>query len=320
MNMKKLCCSVILVTALVLPQSVFAWNATGHRLVASIAWDNLSETARKNIVNLMLQAPKGDCLQELFKSSGNDDREFFVAAATWPDILRGGKGVPKQCTDLHQPAWHFRDLFWSGFSGDTLNPPKDSNRPPDKPNAVEQLKAFQLMVLKQGNDGQRAMDVAWILHLVGDIHQPLHTSGRVTTLPAEKTGDRGGNTFAVGAPIKLENGKTMTPSLHGFWDGIIDSSEKRGDQEDLSSYIKRLTTKIEADFPKSHFSDLEPAQFDKWATESLRKAQANAYPRTLKRGQAPNAQYKANAFKIAEESIAEGGYRLADLLETLFGH
>ena len=101
--MKKLCCAVILATALVLPQSAFAWNATGHRLVASIAWDNLSETARKNIVNLMLKAPNGDCLRELFKSSGSDDREFFVAAATWPDILRGGKGVQSSALTFMSP-------------------------------------------------------------------------------------------------------------------------------------------------------------------------------------------------------------------------
>ena len=318
--MRKLYCSVILVIVLVLPQSVFAWNSTGHRLVASIAWDNLSDTARKNIVNLMLKAPKGDCLRELFKTSGSDDREFFVAAATWPDILRGGKGVPAQCTKLHQPKWHFEDRFWSGFSGDTQNPPTDLNRPVDKPNAVMQLEKFRSFVVGNGDAGQRAMDVSWILHLVGDIHQPLHTSGRVTTLKAELQGDRGGNTFAVGAPIKLKSGQTITPSLHGFWDDIVDNTEKRGNQESLSSYIKRLTTKFEADFPKSHFSNLEPAQFDNWSLESLKKAQQNAYPKTLKRGQAPSAQYKSNTFKIAEESIAEAGYRLADLLETLFGH
>jgi hypothetical protein len=312
--MKKSYCAAILVITLVLPQSVLAWNGTGHRLVASIAWDNLSDTARKNVVQLMLKAPKGNCLRELFKSS-DGEREFFVTAATWPDIIRSGP-----CSSLHRPAWHFKDRFWSGNSGDDKQPPKDLKRPLAKVNAVERLENFRSFVVKKGNDGERARDVAWILHLVGDLHQPLHTSARVTTLKSEQDGDVGGNTFAVGAPIKLKSGKTITPSLHGYWDEIVDSTEKKGTQEDLSSYIKRLTAKFQADFPKSHFSTLEPSQFDKWALESLRKAQKNAYPRTLKRGQAPNAQYKSNTFKIAEESIAEAGYRLADLLETLFGH
>lgn len=318
--MKKIFGTLILVFALVLPQSVLAWNGTGHRLVASIAWDNLSETARKNIVTLLKQAPKGDCLRELFASNGSDDREFFVVAATWPDIIRGGEGIPQQCTNLHQPAWHFKDRFWSGTSGDSHHPPTDLNRPLAHINAVERLEKFQPFVNGTGGAGKRAMDVAWILHLVGDIHQPLHTSGRVTTLATEQNGDQGGNTFFVGPTRILDNGKKSTPTLHSYWDGIVDRAEPRGSSEDFKSYIKRLTTKFQSDFPKSHFSDLEPGQFDKWAIESLKRAQQNAYPTSLTRGQLPNSTYQANTFKIAEESIAEAGYRLADLLETLFGH
>ena len=71
----------------------------------------------------------------------------------------------------------------------------------------------------------------------------------------------------------------------------------------MSGYIKRLT-----------------AQFDKWSLKSLKLAQQNAYPKTLKRGQLPDATYQGNTFKVAKESIAEAGYRLADLLEALFGH
>jgi S1/P1 Nuclease len=314
--MKKLCCVLMLVAVLVLPQPVLAWNGTGHRLVASIAWDNLSDTTRKKIVNLMRQAPKGNCLRELFNAN-DGEREFFVAAATWPDILRGGKGIPKQCTDLHKPEWHFKDRFWSGVSGDSQNPPKDLNRPLAKINAVERLEKFRSFVNGNGKVGDRAMGVAWMIHLVGDIHQPLHTSGRVTA--TEQNGDVGGNTFFVG-PAKIVDGKNLTPKLHGYWDNIVDSADPRLPDEKFNEYIARLTTKFQADFPKSHFQNLEPGQFDNWAIESLRNAQRSAYPKTLKRGQVPNSQYKASTFKVAEESIAEAGYRLADLLESIFGH
>lgn len=49
------------------------------------------------------------------------------------------------------------------------------------------------------------------------------------------------------------------------------------------------------------FNNLKPAQFDRWAIESLKLAQQNAYPKMLKRGQLPNGQYQANTFRIAEE-------------------
>ena len=312
--MKKLIATVILMIALVLPQTAFGWNATGHKLVASIAWDNLSEQARSNIVNLLSQAPKGDCLRELFASSGGSladrQREFFVLAATWPDIIRGGKDVPKKCTQLHRPEWHFKDRFWSGFSGDTVNPPKDLNRPLAKINAVERLDKFRPFVAGSGNAGTRAEDLAWILHLVGDIHQPLHTSGRVTS--TEQNGDVGGNSF------KLGSGKKPL-QLHSYWDNIVDRHDPRGKNEDPASYVQRLTRDVQNAFPKSHFGNLEPGQFDKWALESLEKAQQNAYPRGLKRGQLPNGAYETKTFNLAEESIALAGYRLADLLETLFG-
>ena len=312
--MKKLCCVLILVAVLALPQPVLAWNGTGHRLVASIAWDNLSDTARKNIVTLMLKAPKGNCLRELFKSS-DGEREFFVAAATWPDIVRGDN-VPAQCKAQDKPEWHFKDRFWSGVSGDNQTPPKDLSRPLAKINAVERLEMFRQFVNGNGNIGDRAMRVSWILHLVGDIHQPLHTSGHVTM--TEQDGDVGGNTFLVG-PITLAGGKKIT-KLHAYWDNIIDLAEPKGAHEEFPAYIKRLTAEYQADFPKSQFTNLESAQFDKWALESLQKAKQNAYPKLLKRGQVPNSTYQSNTFRVAKQSIAEAGYRLADLLESIFGH
>jgi hypothetical protein len=56
-------------------------------------------------------------------------------------------------------------------------------------------------------------------------------------------------------------------------DNIVDRSGPCGQEEDLSNYTKRLTAKFQADFPRSHFSDLEPGQFDKWSLESLKLAQ-----------------------------------------------
>lgn len=313
--MKKLISILILATSMLLPQTALAWNSTGHELVASIAWDNLSEPARGKIVSLLLQAPKGACLRELFTTNGPDEdarkREFFILAATWPDIVRPKKNDTRPCTSFHRREWHFVDHFWSGFSGDTTNPPTNLSVPPIADiNAVERLNNFRAFVVSNNSPADRAIDLAWILHLVGDIHQPLHTSGRVTT--TEKDGDGGGNAF------KLEPGQDPL-SLHSYWDGIVDRVQPRKSSETFPVYIKRLSGKFESDFPKSHFSQLQPGKFDKWAGESLERAKNNAYPKSLHRKQMPSATYRAATFTIAEESIAEAGYRLANLLETLFG-
>ena len=312
--MKKLISILTLTIALLLPQTAFGWNATGHELVASIAWDNLSPTARGRIIDLLLKAPDGACLKEMFQATGpNEDerkREFFVEAATWSDVVRPkNKDDHRPCTSFHRRDWHFVDHFWKGVSGSATNPPTDLSTPPmAATNAVERLLNFRPVVVSNNAPADRAIDLAWILHLVGDIHQPLHTSGRVTA--TETSGDAGGNTFALGPKL----------NLHSYWDGIVDRAKPRHTpNETFPSYIKRLTSTFEADFPKSHFSNLQPGQFDAWAKESFQKAKNNAYPKSLKRDQMPSAAYQSKTFGIAEESIAEGGYRLENLLETLFG-
>ncbi|HXI25216.1 MAG TPA: S1/P1 nuclease, partial [Pyrinomonadaceae bacterium] len=237
-------------------------------------------------------------------------REFFLAAATWPDVVRPkDRNDPRPCTSYHRRDWHFVDHYWKGVSGDPTNPPTDLSTPPmAEINAVGQLVIFRPFVVSNNAASDRAIDLAWILHLVGDIHQPLHTSGRVTA--TETGGDAGGNFFTLGPKL----------SLHSYWDGIVDRAQPRhAPNETFPNYIKRLTQTFESAFPKSHFTNLEPGQFEEWAKESLEKAKNNAYPKSLKRGQMPAPTYQAKTFGIAEESIAEGGYRLAALLDELFG-
>ncbi|MFY9621317.1 MAG: S1/P1 nuclease [Pyrinomonadaceae bacterium] len=311
--MRKLVSILILTVTLVLPQTAFAWNATGHQLVASIAWDNLSDTAKGNTIALLMKAPSGACFPRL--STGNSsslsarERLLFMKTATWPDIVRPrGQDDTRPCKKFHRRDWHFVDFFWSGFSGDTTNPPQNLDRPIADINAVERLMLFRPFVVSNNADADRAINLAWILHLVGDIHQPLHASGRVTS--TELDGDQGGNLFL------LNNGN----KLHGYWDNIVDNANRRKNTETFDAYLIRLTAELQTKYPKSHFGNLEATQFEKWARESVKLAQDNAYPRSLKRGQSPSPTYQGNTLDVSEEAIAQAGYRMADLLEGLFGH
>jgi hypothetical protein len=62
-----------------------------------------------------------------------------------------------------------------------------------------------------------------------------------------------------------------------------------------------------------------PGQFDKWVLESLARAKNKAYPKDLKRGQLPAKPYQNSTLDVAEDAIPEAGYRLAELLNQLFG-
>ena len=96
-----------------------------------------------------------------------------------------------------------------------------ARRPPDRPAGVIPLsRAGRLtpeQIAKTETDPVRkAIALTWLFHLVGDVHQPLHTVQIVTT--DYPNGDRGGNAICVRAP----SGNSM--DLHRFWDGVITSS------------------------------------------------------------------------------------------------
>ena len=303
-----------------LPQSALAWNATGHELVAGIAWDNMSPDAQQKAIAILKSAPKDACLLELFPTDNRPlaerQREFFMRAATWPDVVRPkGQNDPRACTRFHQGDSHFIDRFWKGVSGASGNdkPTDDTDIPIAATNAVERLTTFRGTVNCDtcGTAAERATQLAWILHLTGDIHQPLHAESRVTD--AHPGGDRGGNDFLL-AP------KSISP-LHTFWDRIIDNSILETPAEKPTAkqivYLDRVIGMIVHDHPKaSEAVRLKPGDFEAWSREGFETAKSAAYPASLHEKQTPAPAYKKNVFSIADEAIAIAGYRLADLLDT----
>jgi hypothetical protein len=162
----------------------------------------------------------------------------------------------------------------------------------------------------------RATAFAWILHLAGDIHQPLHTSARVTTESDERRGDQGGNLFTL-APAST--GNPPLP-LHSYWDGIIDRAVPRQPGESEPAYVVRVSAVIVTKHPPAQLSGrVKSGDFAAWSREGLSTTKNEIYPGTLKRGQMPTSGYRARALSVAEEAIALAGYRLADLLNRMFG-
>ena len=124
---------------------------------------------------------------------------------------------PERKKKYHHSLWHFTNLFWKQQNGVAVDV---TELHPEETNIVERLGFLQTDVVDNSDASQRAIDVAWILHLAGDIHQPLHTSARVTEL--EPKGDQGGNLFKLtpqGTPRENER------SLHGLWDNIRFNSD-----------------------------------------------------------------------------------------------
>lgn len=108
--------------------------------------------------------------------------------------------------------------------------------------------------------------------------------------------------------------------MHSYWDGIINRSIRRVGGESDQEFLARVAATIVSEHPRSSFSArLLPAQFEVWAREGVEMAKSSVYPASLRRGRMPSDAYRENAFEISKEAIAIGGYRLADLMNQLFG-
>jgi hypothetical protein len=139
--------------------------------------------------------------------------------------------------------------------------------------------------------------MTWLLHLVGDIHQPLHASTRVSSTDPE--GDAGGNL------VKLDCSKCV---LHAFWDDLL------GTQNDLKTVMKAAKK-----LPKAQSALAAKSDEKDWIAESFMEAQQTVYAPPITAGDGPftlTTQYKKNAGKLAKQRVALAGARLANLLNT----
>ena len=301
---------VVCLTPLV---SAFGWDDVGHKTVAFIAWQKMTPQAREQAIKVLRGAPEDSTLGAYFMSDSRSlaarQLDYFMLSATWADSVRDRDFKVRIAKYQHGP-WHYLDTFWRDANG---KPELVTGLEDGKENAVERLFFFDKSLRDAATTNEdKALALAWILHLVGDIHQPLHASGRVTA--EEPKGDQGGNLFVI-TPKDAPN----KDSLHWFWDSIIVRNIPRGDSCD-DDYIPNIANQIVKSYPESNFaSRLDLGKFDSWQQESYRIASTKVYPATLKRNEMPSDDYKKMALQVSEEQIALAGYRLGAMLNQVFG-
>lgn len=296
--------------------SVRAWDDTGHKLTAYIAWEQMSLQAREKAVQILLSAPEDSDLSVFYlqdsRSVAARQRELFMIAATWADIVRD-KNFKVRNGKYHHGNWHYLDTFWREENGRVELVPELQS---DKENAVERLYTFdKLLRDASAADADKAIALAWILHLGGDIHQPLHDSGRITQY--DPKGDQGGNLFMLSP--KDAKGEDRV-SLHWYWDSIVGRNIPRVNDACDSDYLPAIARQMMKKYPFAKMqSRLKIGKFDEWQQEGFQIASTKLYPASLKFGEMPSESYKKQAFEIAEEQITLAGYRLGEMMNRTFG-
>lgn len=154
--------------------TVHAWGAEGHRLIGDLAESQLTPTARAEVIRLLALEP-GASLSSI---------------ATWADEIRSRETA----------SWHYVNPPPGNCSYERARDCEDGQC------AVEALTTKVEILKSKASDEQRLIALKWVVHLVGDLHQPLHAGFK---------GDKGGNLYQVQAFGRGTN-------MHSLWDsGLI---------------------------------------------------------------------------------------------------
>jgi hypothetical protein len=231
--------------------------------------------------------------------------------ATWADVIRD-RNFDTRYKKYHKGTWHYSDSFWTVKDGkiETLPAPEDGGQ------ALERIAEYVTMIKGKATDAQKAVAIAWLEHLIGDIHQPLHSSARITD--TEPKGDQGGNLFLLtpqGTP------RANQENLHWFWDSIVVRNIPNTKNECDIDFLEPLAKKFMKQYPFDKMqSRLALSDYNSWAKESLALAQNDVFSADLKRFEMPSSNYKKKALKIAEERLTLAGYRMGEIFNQAFAN
>lgn len=306
-----------LVLAAGLGAPAYAWDNFGHMAVAYVAYQNLTPAAKARVKDLLSHNPKYNewvGWVPAGTSQANTDMMVFMLAAQWADEIKGDNtysddgsnhgDTPDGATSsqntgytdlLRHKYFHFVDTPFT-TDGSTL-PPIPT------PNAQERIALFRGVLASTSDDLLKSYDLTWLLHLVGDVHQPLHCATRVSS--ADPNGDNGGNKVNVKC-------KGCPPHLHTFWDDLLGTGASA--QAVIKPVIKAAKKLPAADAVLAAKSDEKD-----WIAESFQASQQTVYQPPVAAGNGPftlTSVYKSNAKTLAKQRIALAGARLANLINT----
>jgi hypothetical protein len=229
--------------------------------------------------------------------------------ASWPDIVRD-KNFDTRYKKYHKSNWHYSDTFWEWKDGKAVF--VETSEPGGM--ALEKIKDFRELISSPATDAEKAVAIVWLEHLIGDIHQPLHTSAKVTD--SNPKGDQGGNLFLL-TPKGTPRDKQL--NLHSFWDSIIGRNFANINDGCDADYIDPIANSIIKKYPYDKMKEnIQANDIDSWAKESLNFATSEVYS-GVRFFESPSEKYKKKALEIAEKRMALAGYRMAQVFNGAFG-
>ena len=291
---------VLFVSAVIFANPAQAWNGRGHRLVAWMAFEQLDETTKSKLAQILREHPAERNWWRNARFNPRDERlSLFLNASVFPDQARPDTEFAR----YFRPRAHYINyrLVYERNKPMRIEEP----RPTDE-NVVNTYFAHLKSIKEPKNSkAERAVALSWVIHQVADIHQPLHAGARFC--PATPNGDQGGNLVEV----PNDNG---SDNLHAYWDGIL------GREENPPS-LDRESRRLLREYPKENFTkELEKNAIQDWVREGGDACRDVVYANLAidqDRFRELPIGYAAGARKLSEKKVTLAAYRLADVLRKI---
>jgi len=328
----KLIIGVLVYSALA--SSAYGWDHGGHMTIASIAYSEIERKRPdliKKIGTLLLAHPdKAPFAVAAGESKGKERvRRMFLECSRWSDDAR--------YTPYDRPLWH--TARWPLLAKNATDEAKAAAKARgDKPRgqAIDALTLnFATLANPEAKAPERAIALCWTIHLIGDVHQPLH----VTDLFSKEypMGNYAGAMSYVADPMR-----DSTMPLHMLWDS---NTLRTTEFEEVEQHAREYVSKISrASLPELKMHG-KPDAFLEWAQESYKIAKDFAYGYGIETVSDPNnkemdtakllkgiilwvnegispvekapkvpEKYWGELQTITKQRVTLAGYRLADLI------
>jgi hypothetical protein len=311
----------LLAVAALWPEPAHAWGGGGHRIVARLAMRQIRREADAGDRDARLVR------KIVYQAIATDSGATLESAAVFPDVVRR--------TDPYRFAdnWHFVSIPRGESAYDAAKQCVVKPTAPEGDCAVGGIAHFRKVLLDQrGVANKQALDaVSFIIHFIGDIHQPLHTSEDLDFIHDGKHGDRGGNFRDVCFLRVSQSGCTQTfdgersnKNLHAVWDKFMIIETGKDDD----AYVNELDARILAldAATKADWAAGDPVT---WVEGAHALAVAQVYsPQLLRDMHVPHSPqfndfffvdraYQDDNIKNVDEQLLKASVRLAAYLRAI---
>jgi len=263
--MKKYIVVIVLLAAIIFPSEMLSWGTTGHRVIAEIAQKNIKKNTRKKIDKLLDGYP-------------------MAYWANWADFIKSDTTGQWK----HTHIWHFVNAPGGLSKEEYINHIKNTAQE----NVYSEIPKLEAIILnKKSSDDEKCIALYFLVHLVGDAHQPMHMG---------REEDLGGNKISV---TWFKN----PTNIHSVWDSRVVENENYSYTEYaeiLNNVSKDKKQQIQAGTLEDWMHDTYLLANDIYADIKVNTELSYAY----------SYKYK---YKM-EEQLQKGGLRLAVILDKIF--